>query len=172
MPDHRHVVLGVIASAHGVRGQVKIKPYTAEPDGLIAYGPLSDASGRDYHLTITGESKGQLICSIDGITNRTDAETLRGTKLMVARSALPDTDADEYYLEDLVGLQVQCEDGASYGVIKAVHNFGAGDIVDIMRASDNHIESVPFTNDHFPDICIDEGHIVYVAPEFIQADER
>src|SRR5277367_5357467 len=104
-PGSRLIPLGVITTTHGVRGQVKIRSFTADPGDITAYGPLKDVSGRLFDITITGGTKDALIASIKGITTREEAESLRNTELLIARDALPETGKHEYYLEDLAGLK-------------------------------------------------------------------
>lgn len=166
------IILGVITAAHGVRGAVKIKPFTGSPDDLLSYGTLRDRTGKPYNLRITGEAKGQLIATLDGLTDRNDAELLRGTELGVARSALPETDEDEYYIEDMVGLRVTLADGSDYGRIAQVYNAGAGDIIDITRLSDNKSESMPFTEALFPQVDIAAGHVTFCPPEIVVAEDE
>ncbi len=166
------VILGVITAAHGVRGAVKIKPFTQTPDAILRYGALRDRTGRPYALRITGEAKGQLICDIEGIADRNAAELLRGTELGVSRSALPDTHDDEFYIEDLTGLKVLLADGSVYGRITQVYNVGAGDIIDITRAADNKAESLPFTDALFPQIDIAAGHITFCPPDYLIVEEE
>jgi 16S rRNA processing protein RimM len=137
-PSSRRIVLGVIVGAHGVRGQVRIKSFTEDSADLTAYGPLSDAEGKRYDLELTGESRGLLLARIHGIGDRNGAQALAGTELGICRSALPEpVDPDEFYHADLVGLKAVADDGQVLGQVSAVHDFGAGDVLEI-RALDGH----------------------------------
>ena len=167
----KHVVLGVITAPHGVRGQVKIKSFTSDPADLTAYGELSDGKGTVYALRVKGEAKGLLIAQIDGVNDRNAAERLRGTELGVDASRLPEPDEDEYYIEDLIGLVVTQANGETYGRVTAVHNFGAGDIIEIERASDNKREQLLFNHDTFPTIDLTAGTITITPPEYILAKD-
>ena len=159
------IILGIITSPHGVRGQVKIHSYTEQPEDLTAYGPLYDKAGNIYELHITGSSKGQLIASVKGIENREQAAGLRSVELGVPRSCLPEViDDNEFLIEDLVGLPVTLEDGHQYGIVKALHNFGAGDIVEI-EVPNGKSEMVLFTADAFPEVSTER--LLYRPPEVV-----
>jgi len=160
----RLIPLGVITGAHGVRGQVKLRSFTADPHDITAYGPLRDASGKSYAVTVTGGTKDALIASVDGVTTREGADALRNTELLVPREALPKAGAHEYYHEDLMGLRVTTGDGADYGSITGVHNFGAGDLLEVTRA-DGTEELLPFTRKTFPRVDPEQGIAVIAPPE-------
>jgi 16S rRNA processing protein RimM len=162
----RLISLGVISGAHGIRGQVKIKSFTANPEDISCYGPLLDSSGKQYQLTITGGTNDALIATVGGVTDRNAAEALRNTELFVPRSALPEAGKHEYYHEDLVGLKLLTQDGRPYGTIAAMHNFGAGDLVAIKRESGEE-EFLPFTRAIFQEIDIKEGRVVIAPPEIV-----
>ncbi len=161
--DDKLVVLGVITAPHGIRGAVKIKSYTEVPDSIGDYDSLTDpASGRSYRIRIIGQSKGLLMAEIDGATSRNDAEALRRVELAVPRSLLPaHDDADAFFITDLIGLPVTLEDGSNYGTVKDVHNFGAGDILEI--ATGGTTEMVLFTKASFPDIT--QERLMFIPPE-------
>ena len=124
--------IGVIAGPQGLKGQFKVKPFTAAPDSLSAYGPVSLDDGRKLHLQVMAvNAKGVAIVRAQGITTREAAEALRGMTLKVPRSSLPDPDEDEFYHADLLGATVKDSDGQPVGVIIALYDFGAGDIVEV-----------------------------------------
>ena len=159
------VCLGRIVAAHGVRGIVRIKSHTANPDDLTAYGALSDEAGtRRLTVTVTGHVKGLVLARVEGIDDRDAAEALRGTDLYVPRAALPPTEGEEYYHVDLLGLRAESEDGTALGRVSAVHDHGAGPIVEI-QPPDGPSTLVPFTREHVPAIDIEAGRMVVVAPE-------
>ena len=160
----RTVCVGQIVGAHGVRGIVRIRSYTANPDDLTAYGALSDQTGaKRFALTVTGRVRGLLLARVDGVGDRDAAEALRGTNLHVARAALPPTEDDEYYHVDLLGLRAESADGAAIGHVCAVHDHGAGPIVEI-QPSDGPSTLVPFTREHVPAVDIEAGRLVVAAP--------
>ena len=159
------VCLGRIVGAHGVRGIVRIKSHTANPDDLTAYGALSNEAGtRRLTVTVTGHVKGLVLARVEGIDDRDAAEALRGTDLYVPRAALPPTEGEEYYHVDLLGLRAESEDGTALGRVSAVHDHGAGPIVEI-QPPDGPSTLVPFTREHVPAIDIEAGRMVVAAPE-------
>ena len=154
------VCLGRIVGAHGVRGIVRIRSHTANPDDLAAYGALSDAAGaRRFAITVTGHVRGLLLARVDGVDDRDAAEALRGTDLHIPRVALPPTEGEEYYHVDLLGLRAENEDGTQLGQVCAVHDHGAGPIVEI-QPPDGPSALVPFTREHVPAVDIEGGRIV------------
>lgn len=158
------VCLGVIAGAHGVRGEVRIESFTADPAAIAAYGPLSDEGGeRRLALELVGESRGQLIARIAGIADRDAAAALKGLRLYVERARLPAPGADEYYHGDLLGLAVEDRDGGPLGVVKGLHEFGAGSVIEIERPSGARI-MLPFTRAVVPVIDLAAGRIAVDPP--------
>ena len=161
------VCLGRIVGAHGVRGIVRIRSHTANPDDLTAYGALSDAAGaRRFAITVTGHVRGLLLARVDGVDDRDAAEALRGTDLHIPRAALPPTEGEEYYHFDLLGLRAESEDGTQLGRVSAVHDHGAGPIVEI-QPPDGPSTLVPFTREHVPSVDIKGGRMVVAT----QVDE-
>lgn len=138
------VTLGVIVGVKGLRGEVRIKSFTEVPADVGAYGPVTTDDGRRFVVTVTGAAQGVVIARIEGVENRNAAEALRDVKLNVDRTALPATDASTYYHADLVGLAVESEGGESIGKVKAVHNFGGGDMIEV-EMTNRETELVPFT---------------------------
>jgi len=164
MPRPR-ICVGAIAGAHGVKGLVKIKSFTEEPDGVAAYGPLSDEAGeREFTLALTGRAKGLIIARIDGVEDRNAAEALRGTRLYVERAALPPTAEEAYYHTDLIGLEAVGMDGAPVGEVKALYNYGAGDLIEIQRR-DKDLLLLPFTKAAVPEVDLEGGRLVVREPE-------
>ena len=164
-PRAEPVCLGRIVGAHGVRGIARIKSYTAEPHDLAAYGALSDEPGtRRFAVTVTGRARGVLLARIDGVDDRDSAAALVGTGLYVARAALPPTEGDEYYHVDLIGLRAETEAGAALGTVRAIHDHGAGPIIEI-QPPDGPPALVPFTRERVPTVDIEAGRVVVAAPE-------
>ncbi|MFM9842745.1 MAG: ribosome maturation factor RimM [Dongiaceae bacterium] len=163
------ILIGVIVGAHGVRGEVKIKSFTAAAADVAAYGPVTDEAGtRRLKLKPVGQAKGTVVARIDGIADRNAAEALKGLRLYVARSALPKTGEDEFYCADLIGLPVQRSDGSAYGRIKNVEDFGAGDVVEIdLEAGGTEFQ--PLTRRIFPVLDPKGGLAVIDPPAVVEA---
>ncbi len=172
MATDPRILLGHISTAHGIRGEVLIKSYTADPADIAAYGPLSDAGGnRTFALSNVRVVKKGVIARIDGITDRNAAEALRGTELFVERDRLPEPDEDEVYHADIIGLTASRTDGSEVGEIVAVQNFGAGDLLEIRLAGKRRTEFVPFSKDFVPDLDIAAGRIIVVMPDDTVEDD-
>jgi 16S rRNA processing protein RimM len=163
------VLVGAIAGAHGVRGQVRIKSFTDDPAGVAAYGPVSDESGqRRFALIVTGAAKGGVIARIDGVLDRTAADALRGLRLYVPRTALPPPSAGEYYRADLIGLSAELSDGTRYGRVADVQDYGAGDLLEIARL-DGTTELLPFTDRIVPAVDVAAGRVVIEPPDYVES---
>ena len=159
------VCLGRIVGAHGVRGIVRVQSHTADPDDLTAYGALSDAAGnRRFDLSVTGHVKGLLLARIEGVDERNAAEALRGTELHIARAALPPAEGEEYYHVDLLGLRAENAKGDALGRVSAIHDHGAGPIVEI-QPPEGPSTLIPFTREHVPTVDIEGGRMVVAAAE-------
>jgi 16S rRNA processing protein RimM len=158
--------VGVVTGPHGVRGQVRIKGFTANPEDIAAYGALSDQTGtKTYVVKVTGTAaKGALIASLTGIDNRNKAEAIKGLKLYVPRSALPEPEEEEYYHADLIGLSVQTVDGLELGVVRTIYDFGAGDVIEVENGERKTIV-VPFTKAAVPVVDLAAGRLIVDPPE-------
>lgn len=161
--DH-HVVLGIITSAHGIRGEVKLKSFTEDPGAIAGYGPLQTKTGGTLEIETLKPSKNGFIARIKGVTDRNQAEALRGTELRVDRSKLPEPDDEEFYYADLIGLNAETPDGQNYGKVIAVHDFGAGELLEIQLTGSNRTELIAFRAETVPAIEIANGRIVVVPP--------
>lgn len=158
MNGARRICLGAFAGAHGVRGEAKVKAFTQSEHGVADYGPVeSEDGGRRFTLKFIRRLKpGLALVSAPEIRSREDAAALAGTRFFVDRAALPDAGDDEFYIEDLVGLDAEDDRNAPIGRIIAVHNFGAGDVLELEAASGRQGGLlVPFTRAAVP--CIDIG---------------
>src|SRR5579862_6437515 len=163
-PACDRVCVGVVTGPHGVRGAVRLKSFTAEPDAVARYGPLEDESGeRRFELRLIGSAKGVVIAKVAGIEDRDRAEALRGLRLYLARAALPPPGEDEYYHADLIGLAAALADGTPIGRVRAVHDFGAGDTLEIERAEGPPV-LVPFTRAIVPIVDLAAGRLVLDPP--------
>jgi 16S rRNA processing protein RimM len=161
----RRVLLGVITGAHGVRGLVRVKSFTAEPAAIAVYGPLEDEGGeRRFSLEPVGAAKGVLIARLEGVSDRNAAERLKGVRLYLPRAALPEPGEEEYYHADLVGLAAMLRDGEVFGRVRAIHAYGAGDSLEIERP-DGRVVLLPFTSAAVPLVDIKGGRLVIDPPE-------
>ena len=171
LPEDR-VCIGAITGVRGLRGEVRIKSFTADPEDIGAYGPVSTEDGeRSFEVHVTARAKGQIIARLDGIDDRDAAEALKGTQLYVPKSELPETGDGVYYHADLMGLSVESPDGNSLGVVKAVHNFGAGDVIEIAGDGEGGKDGlmVPFTKSAVPEVDLEGGRIVVDPPIVLDA---
>ena len=168
--DSQRVCLGAIAGAHGVRGQVRIKAFTEIPEDLTAYGPLSDEAGRrSFKVSLVGQSKGTLLARIEGVGDRNAAEALRGTRLYVARDALPPPEDEEtFYHADLIGLLAETAEGEALGRVRQVHNFGAGDMLEIAPDGKGPVRFLPFTKAVVPEVDLAGGRLLVVPPPEVE----
>ena len=165
------VCVGVIVGVHGVRGAVRIKSFTEVAADIGYYSPVEDEAGsRKIRLKVTGEVKGSVIATLEGVAGRDAAEALKGTKLWVARERLPRTDEDEFLYSDLIGMAVLGTDGERLGTVTAVHDFGAGDVLDIALSPRGNL-MVPFTKDAVPEIDV-SGRSLVVIPPVYAPDEK
>ncbi|MGA7994859.1 MAG: ribosome maturation factor RimM [Bradyrhizobium sp.] len=160
-----------IGAAHGVRGAVKLWTFTEDPFAVKAYGPLTTKDGaRQFEVTSAREAKGHLVATLKGVATREEAERLNGIELYVAREKLPDTDADEYYHADLIGLAAVNAANEPLGRVIAIHNFGAGDIIEIAPPGGTTV-LLPFTNAVVPSVDVAGGRVVIELPPEIEGDE-
>lgn len=166
------VLLGEITGVHGIRGDVLVRAYTATPEAIASYGPLTDQSGtKTFSLTVVRVTEKGIVAKINGITDRTAAEALRGTKLFITRDQLPKPEAAEYYHADLVGLNAVSENGDELGKIISVQNFGAGDLLELKPLSGSASEFIPFEDEWVPRVDLDAGIVVINRPQLSDADE-
>jgi 16S rRNA processing protein RimM len=166
------ILLGVVTGAQGLSGDVRVKTFTETPERIGAYGPLRTAEGRRLEITSTRQAKGDtIVVRFKGISDRTAAEALADTKLFVSRDALPATETEEFYHTDLVGLRAQDHEGRVIGDVRAVHNFGAGDVVEIQRI-DGGTLLIPFTRDFVPHIHLADKYVVVAEPVDLEAEEE
>ena len=160
-----------IGAAHGVRGAVKLWTFTEDPLAVKRYGPLSTKDGtRQFEVTSAREAKGHLVATLKDVTTREEAERLNGIELYVARDKLPATDDDEYYHADLIGLAAVTTTGEPLGRVIAIHNFGAGDIIEI-APQQGATMLLPFSNAVVPTVDLAGGRVVIEMPGEIEGDD-
>jgi 16S rRNA processing protein RimM len=154
------VLMGVIGAAHGIRGEVRVKSFTQDPLALADYGALSTQDGRTFTIADIRPAKTVVVARFKEVRDRDAAEALAGTELFVERALLPqDLDEDEFYYADLIGLEIRDLEGAAIGKVAAVHDFGAGDIIEMRRTSGGSV-MIPFTRTAVPTVALKDGHIV------------
>src|SRR4030081_3198637 len=160
-----------IGAAHGVRGAVKLWTFTEDPLAVKRYGPLVTKDGtRQFEVTSAREAKGHLVASLKGIATREDAERLNGLELYVARDRLPATGQDVYYHADLIGLAAVNAADEPLGRVVAIHNFGAGDNIQIAPAHGSTM-LLPFTNAVVPSVDLAGGRVIIELPDEIEGDD-
>lgn len=170
-PAQNLLFVGAITGAFGVRGEVRVKSFTAAPENICAYGPLFDERGA---LVMTPKRwraiNDGLAITAPEIASREQAEAMRGTKLFIPREALPPAKDDEYYAADLIGCRVEALDGKPLGEVTAVQDFGAGDLLEI--ALNGALWRLPFTNENAPRIDLKARLIVADPPEGLLPEKR
>ncbi|WP_027573012.1 ribosome maturation factor RimM [Bradyrhizobium sp. WSM1743] len=166
------VCVARIGAAHGVRGAVKLWTFTEDPFAVRRYGPLLSKDGRrQFEIAEVREAKDHLVATFKGVATRDEAERLNGIELYVPREKLPATDADEYYHTDLIGLAAVTTDGETLGRVLAIHNFGAGDIIEIAPLKGPTM-LLPFSNAVVPEVDLKGGRVVIALPQEIEGEER
>ncbi len=160
------VRVGTIGGAYGVKGEVRIKSFCAIPEDIAEYAPLTTEDGsRTFEVTITRQISNGLAARMTGIDSKEDADALRGMGLYALRSQLPDTDDDEFYYADLIGLDVFDTGGNPIGKIKAVQNHGATDLLEVFGPGLKTTVLIPFTKEVVPTVDIASGRVIADPPE-------
>jgi 16S rRNA processing protein RimM len=159
------VLLGEIGAAQGLKGEVRLRSYTAEPEAIAQYGALEDEQGRLIEIERVRVTPKALIARIKGVTTREGAEALLGTKLFIERARLPERAGDEWYHTDLIGLAAIDQEGVEIGKVVAVQNFGAGDLIEIQPANGGATVLIPFTRDTVPEVDVEGGRLTLDPPE-------
>lgn len=160
------VCVGAIAGAFGVQGEVRLKSFTAVPLDIVEYAPLSTEDGqRTFDVTISREVKQGFAARLSGILTKEQADALRGLRLYAPRDRLPALPDDEFYHTDLMGLSVHDTGGALIGTVKAVHNHGATDLLEIALPGASRTVLLPFTQAVIPTVDLASGRIVADPPE-------
>lgn len=160
------ICVGAIAGAFGVRGELRLKSFTAAPEDIATYGPLeTEDGGRSFAVTLTGQTTNALTARLSGVSSKEEADALRGVQLFVARDRLPNLPDDEYYHADLIGLEVYDSGGTLLGRVKAVLNHGASDILEIHGPRLKSTVLLPFTLAAVPTVDLASGRIVADPPE-------
>jgi 16S rRNA processing protein RimM len=170
------VRVGEFGRAHGIRGEIRLKSFTAEPGAIAGYSPLTTADGLGrFDITQArpagGAAKDMFVVSVRGVDSREGAEALNRVGLYVPRERLAaDLDEEEFLQADLIGLAALAEDGTRLGTVIAFHDFGAGDIIEIAATEGGATALLPFTKKFVPVVAVDQGHIVVAAEDIFAAD--
>lgn len=165
------VCVAAIAGAFGVRGEVRLKSFTAEPEAIGEYGPLSTEDGsRRFEVTLGRPVKGGFAARLSGVLTKEQADALRGVPLFAPRERLPDLPDDEFYHADLIGLEVFDTGGVALGHVKAVHNHGADDLLEVHGPGLRATVLLPFTRAAVPTVDLASGRIVADPPEGLFPD--
>jgi 16S rRNA processing protein RimM len=155
------ICLGQIGAPHGVRGEVRLHSFTAEPKAIASYGPLETEDGRVFKIENLRPAKHAFVAKLSGVADRDAAERLAQTKLYVPRERLPElAQPDEFYHADLIGLRAVDRAGKECGTVVAVHNFGAGDLIELRPADGGQTELLPFDAATVPEVNIRGGTLV------------
>ena len=166
------VCVGIVTAPHGVRGAVRIKSFTEAPEDVARYGPVEDESGsRRFDVSLRGAAKGVLIARLSGIEDRDQADGLRGLRLYLGRAALPQTEPEEYYHADLLGLEAVLADGTPVGRVRAIYDFGSGDTLELARPGAPPV-LVPFTRAIVPVVEPAQGRLVLEPPPGLLDDDE
>lgn len=172
MSRARDVLMAAVIGAHGLKGEVKVKAFTAAPAALNAYGPLHAKDGRRFTiaaLRATGDD--EAVVAFAEVKDRNASEALKGTELFVARESLPAADPGEFYHADLVGLEAFDKDGHRIGKVLSVQNYGAGDVL-VIAADEGEEILLAFTKDNVPEIDFANTRITVAVPDEVDAGDR
>ena len=171
--DRDRVCVGAIAGAHGIRGEVRIKPFTADPEDVASYGPVADeAGGRRFGIEIREVRGGMVVARLDGVPDRNAAEALKGVRLYVARDALPPPEEDEFYHSDLLGMTAALADGTEIGTVRSIIPAGATEVLEIDCGPGADTLLVPFTKAAVPEIDLAAGRMIVVPPAETGAEDE
>lgn len=162
------VLIARIGAAHGIRGEVRVKAFTADPADIDAYGPLESADGRRFEVTglrpVSGPASDMLVVRFKGVGDRNMAEALNGLELFIPRDRLPPASEDEYYHADLIGLAASTVSGEELGTVIGVHNYGAGDLLEIAPSRGETL-LIPFTRAVVPHVDLAGARLTIDPPD-------
>lgn len=165
------VCVGAIAGSFGVKGEVRLKSFCSDPMAIAAYGPLFTEDGsRSFKVTLTRPVAGGLGARLSGVATKEAADALRGTSLYVDRTRLPPPNEDEFYHADLIGMEARDTGGAVLGRVTAVHNHGAGDLLEVQGPALKASVLLPFTRAVVPTIDLAAGRIIVDLPDGLADD--
>ena len=160
------VCVGAMAGSYGVSGEMRLKSFCVEPEAIASYGPLYTEDGaRSFHVTLTRPVAGGLGARVTGVTTKEQADALKGTSLFVDRARLPKLPDDEFYYSDLIGLEAHDTGGKLLGLVSAVHNHGAGDLLEVQSEARKQPLLLPFTLAVVPTVDLAARRIIIDLPE-------
>lgn len=163
--SEERIIVGQIAGAFGVRGDVRLKSFCADPEDIVTYAPLTDPAGQVFdQIVVTGAAKGALVVRISGIRTKEQADALKGTEVLAERTRLPNLPDDEFYHADLIGLSVLDTGGTALGRVKAVHDHGAGDLLEVAVPGATSTVLLPFTKAAVPTVDLTAGRLIADPP--------
>jgi len=172
MATGARVCVGQIGAPHGVGGEVRLRSFTAEPGAIAGYGPLETEDGRILKIESLRPAKNHFVAALSGIGDRDAAEKLTNLKLYVPRERLPElVETDEFYHADLIGLAVVNKAGEQLGTVLAIHNFGAGDLIEVRLDDGGKTEMIAFNEHNVPSVDIAAGRIV-IEPSPLAGEEK
>lgn len=164
-PKDGLICVGLIGSARGLKGDLRVKSFTADAKALVSFGQLTDKTGgRAFELKPVGQHKDQMVVHIKGVDDRNAAEALNGQELYIERSRLPETEEDEFYFSDLHGLDAELPDGTPFGQVILVEDFGGGPFLEVRTSGHGNV-LVPFTKAAVPNVDIAARRVVIDPPE-------
>lgn len=165
------VCVGAIAGAYGVKGEVRLKSFCADPEAIADYAPLYTEDGKHaFAVTLTRAVKNGFSARLEGIGTKEQADALRGTRLFADRARLPALPDDEFYHADLIGLEVLDTGGTSLGTVRAVQNHGAGDLLEVELPGQSATVLLPFTHDAVPTVDLASNRIIADPPDGLFPD--
>jgi 16S rRNA processing protein RimM len=165
----RDVLLAAVIGAQGLKGEVKVKAFTETPEALARYRDFHTKDGRRFTVEAARAARpGEAVLSLAEVRDRSAAEALKGTELYITRDALPAPDEDEFYHADLIGLRAEDAEGRILGTVHAIHNYGAGDVIELTRDDGDNV-LLAFTKDTVPAIEIAQGRIIVALPDETEA---
>lgn len=166
----RFVLIGRITSPHGVKGAVKVESFAEEPRDIVEYGPLTTESGEMLELSVQGGHGHKLICMVAGVADRDAADSLRLTNLYVDRTLLPEPDVGQFYMNDLIGLEVKVN-SQPMGVVASLQNYGASDLLNV-EMPDGKTLLLPFTDDFIETVDVDGGLVEMLLPDGLLGESK
>lgn len=171
--EKKLICVGKFASPHGVRGSIKIKSFTGDPTRIGEYSPLYNKSGeREFVIKILSSNQDMLIVKVDGVSSREEADKLKNMEIYADKAKFDELEEDEFYYDDLIGMNVLLDDGEKFGVVLAVQNFGGCDLIEISVDNSSKSEFFAFTKEIFPEINLKEGYVTICPPEVEFANDN
>jgi 16S rRNA processing protein RimM len=168
----RDVLIAAVIGAHGLKGEVKLKTFTETPEALARYRRLHAEDGRVFTIAqFRPGNADEAVATFSEVVNRNTAEGLKGLELFVTRDTLPAPDENEFYHADLIGLTAMDEADRTIGTVKAIHNYGAGDVIEIARGEGDTV-MLPFAREFVPVVDVANGRVVIAVPEDVETGER